>query len=204
MSFVACPTTAFCCFFSAIIHFRLIGKKDVRKRKRGGEIREGWGKKKGGRVDKYRQEETKKEHGRLLRLGQRTNHFKNELWEQEKKHRRYRKGPIFCKYTWQYKKDDRNSFLLSCIPVTYACLSFFKSWNDLCLCGIFINIFQLLEPAKARKQRERWEEKSGERKGRKIKGEKKEKKWESTGENKRIQERKEKSEKKIRVDNCYE
>ena len=48
---------------------------------------------------------------------------------------------------------------MSCIPVTYACLSFLKSWNDLCLCGVFINILQLLEPARARKQRERWEEK---------------------------------------------
>ena len=87
----------------------------------------------------------------------------------KKKHRRYRKGPIFCKYTWQYKKDNGNSFSLSCIPVTYACLSFLQSWNDLCLCGIFINIFQLLEPAKARKQRERWEEK---RRARKEKEEK--------------------------------
>ena len=50
----------------------------------------------------------------------------------------------------------------------------------------------------------RREEKSEERKGRKIKRGKKEKRGDSTGGNKRIQERKEKSEKKIRVDNCYE
>ena len=42
--------------------------------------------------------------------------------------------------------------------------------------------------------------KSGERKGRKIKGGNKEKRGESKGESNRIQERKEKSEKKIRID----